>query len=187
MSVQSGQDTAVVGVLTVSDRASAGEYKDLGGPAVVEYVSSHFIGPPSVVTRIVPDERDTIAGAIKELARNCDLVLTTGGTGPAPRDVTPEATSDACVKLLPGFGERMRMATVDKVPTAILARQTAGVCGESLVVNLPGSVKAIPECLDTVLLAIPHTVRLVGAKRSLALLPEFHRAGSYCKQCDVTH
>lgn len=187
MSAEAGQDVAVVGILTVSDRASTGEYKDLGGPAVVEYVTSHFVGPPSVVTKIVPDEREDIASAIKELSARCDLVLTTGGTGPAPRDVTPEATCNACVKLLPGFGERMRMATVERVPTAILARQTAGVCGEALVINLPGSVKAIPECLDAVLLAISHAVRLVGAKRKLTLLPEFHRTGSFCKDCDVMH
>lgn len=178
---------ATVGVLTVSDRAAAGAYADLGGPAVEAYVAAHFRGPPAVERALVADERADIAAAIARLAASCDLVLTTGGTGPAPRDVTPEATADACAKLLPGFGERMRAASVEAVPTAILARQTAGVCGRALVVNLPGSVRAIPECLDAVLLAIPHAVRLVGAKGVLELLPDFHRAGAFCKECDVTH
>jgi molybdopterin adenylyltransferase len=182
-----GGEVAAVGILTVSDRASSGEYEDQGGPAVSAYVSSHFAGPLRFVTEVVPDEQDRIAEAIKKLASSCDLVLTTGGTGPAPRDVTPEATMQACSKLLPGFGEQMRMSTVAAVPTAILARQTAGVCGTALVINLPGSVKAIPECLDSVLLAIPHAVRLVEAKGKLALLPEFHRAGAFCKECDLTH
>jgi molybdopterin adenylyltransferase len=185
--MESAGEAPAVGILTVSDRAFRGDYDDLGGPAVAEYVQSHFAGPPMTVTRVVPDERAEIAAAISELAASCGLVLTTGGTGPAPRDVTPEATADACQKLLPGFGERMRTATVDAVPTAILSRQTAGVCGEALVINLPGSVKAIAECLDTVLQAIPHAVRLVGAKRALTLVPEFHRAGMHCKECNVTH
>jgi molybdopterin adenylyltransferase len=178
---------AVVGVLTVSDRASSGEYEDKGGPEVAAYVTSHFAGPPAVEAEVVPDDEAAIASAIRRLAARCDLVLTTGGTGPAPRDVTPEATVAVCDKLLPGFGEAMRAASAAAVPTAILARQTAGVCGRSLVVNLPGSVKAIAECLDAVLLAIPHAVRLVGAERRLVLLPAFHRAGAYCKECDATH
>lgn len=181
------ENAATVGILTVSDRAFSGEYEDKGGPAVGAYVMSHFAGPPTTLHEVVPDEQDRIAAAIRILSSKCDLVLTTGGTGPAPRDVTPEATVAACGKLLPGFGEQMRMSTVAAVPTAILARQTAGVCGECLVVNLPGSVKAIPECLDAILLAIPHAVRLVGAKGKLALLPAFHRAGAFCKECDATH
>lgn len=176
-----------VGVLTVSDRGAANAEYDKGGPAVEAYVTSRFRGPPTVKRELVPDDRAQIAAAISALAAVCELVLTTGGTGPAPRDVTPEATADACAKMLPGFGERMRAASVDAVPTAILARQTAGVCGTALVVNLPGSLRAIPECLDAVLLAIPHAVRLAGAEAKLELRPEFHRAGAFCKECDVTH
>lgn len=179
--------TAVVGVLVVSDRASSGVYEDRGGPAVVDYIESHFEGPPRTVKLMVPDQRDKICSAICTLAKECDLVLTTGGTGPSPRDVTPEATEDACGKMLPGFGERMRTATVDAVPTAILSRQTAGVCGNALVVNLPGSVKAIAECLDTVLHAIPHAVKLVEANGALKLLPRYHRSGRPCSECNVTH
>jgi molybdopterin adenylyltransferase len=186
-STPASAELAVVGVLTVSDRAFRGEYEDLGGPAVCSYVRSHFAGPPTLVCRVVADERVDISRALRELADACDLVLTTGGTGPAPRDVTPEATADACDKLIPGFGERMRAVSVDAVPTAILSRQSAGVCGTTLVVNLPGSVKAIPECLDAVLVAIPHAVRLVGARRALKLLPKYHVPGAFCKECNATH
>jgi molybdopterin adenylyltransferase len=189
MSAQSSHasDNAVVGVLTVSDRAFRGEYEDLGGPEVCSYVRSHFAGPPELVCKVVADERSHIADALRELSAQCDLVLSTGGTGPAPRDVTPEATADACEKLIPGIGERMRAVSADRVPTAILSRQSAGICGTSLVVNLPGNVKAIPECLDAVLVALPHAVRLAGAKRTIKLLPEFHVPGGFCKECNVSH
>lgn len=179
--------TGCVGVLTVSDRASRGEYVDKGGPEVCKYVVSHFTGPPALKTCIVPDEEDSITEAIVRLSSTCDLVLTTGGTGPAPRDVTPEATEKACKKMLPGFGERMRTATVEQVPTAILSRQTAGICGKSLVINLPGSVKAIAECLDTVLPAIPHAVRLAGAPGTLKLSQEFHKPCTSCPGCSTTN
>ena len=113
--------------------------------------------------RLVPDEVDAIAAAIRELAdAGCCLVVTTGGTGPAPRDVTPEATERVCTKLLPGFGERMRQVSLQYVPTAILSRQTAGVCGRALVVNLPGRPKSIRECLDAVFPAIPYCVDLIN-------------------------
>lgn len=187
MSSDEGLPLPTVGVLTVSDRGAANADYDKGGPAVEAYVRERFRGPPVVMRELVPDDREQIASAIRTLAPVCELILTTGGTGPAPRDVTPEATTDACAKMLPGFGERMRMASVDKVPTAILARQTAGLCGTTLVINLPGSLRAIPECMDAVLLAIPHAVRLAGAAIKLELRPEFHRAGAFCKECDVTH
>lgn len=176
-----------VGVLTVSDRAHRGEYEDRGGPAVAAYVQAHFAAPLEIVAEVVPDERATIERALRGLAARCCLVLTTGGTGPAPRDVTPEATAACCDKLLPGFGELMRAVSVAKVPTAILSRQTAGICGAALVVNLPGSPKAIAECMDPVLVAIPHAIRLAEGKQVLRLKPEFHTPGRMCQECGVTH
>lgn len=186
--MSSQQDTTpTVGILTVSDRASRGEYEDRGGPTVVAYVESHFAGEVLIERMIVPDERGQVESAIKELASKCCLVLTTGGTGPAPRDITPEATESVCGKLLPGFGEVMRATSVAKVPTAILSRQTAGICGNSLVVNLPGSPKAIAECLDPVLPAIPHAVRLAENKQQLRLKPEYHTKGRNCQECGIAH
>lgn len=157
-----------IGVLTVSDRASRGEYPDLGGPAIEEYlndvVSSSFVS----VSRIISDEIDEIEACLIELCddEDCCLVITTGGTGPAVRDVTPEATESVCDKLLPGFGELMRTVSLTKVPTAILSRQTAGIRSNddgsgALVVNLPGSPKAIAECLDAVFAAIPYCIDLI--------------------------
>ncbi|CDF37569.1 unnamed protein product [Chondrus crispus] len=179
--------TPVIGILTVSDRAFAREYEDRGGPAISAYLTSHFLPPFTVETAIVPDEQPQIESAIKRLATTCALVLTTGGTGPAPRDVTPEATEACCQRMLPGFGERMRAVSVEKVPTAILSRQTAGICDRCLVVNLPGSPKAIAECLDPVLPAIPHAVRLARGRNTLKLKPEFHPTGRMCQECNVTH
>lgn len=184
-SATGGPAPATVGILTVSDRASRGDYADRGGPAVESYMRSHFI-IGSIESRLVPDEADQIASAIRELASHCCIVLTTGGTGPAARDVTPEATAAVCGKLLPGFGERMRAASWDKVPTAILSRQTAGICGSALVVNLPGSPRAIAECLDPILQAIPHAVRLQEGRQSLRLLPEFQtKKKGDCKEADA--
>ena len=153
-----------IGVLTVSDRASRGEYVDRGGPAIREYLLGVMTSPFQTVSRIVPDERETIESVLIELCDldGCALVVTTGGTGPAPRDVTPEATEAVCDKLLPGFGELMRKVSLEKVPTAILSRQTAGVRGKTLIVNLPGQPKAIAECLDAVFPAIPYCVDLIG-------------------------
>lgn len=155
---------AKIGVLTVSDRASRGEYTDRGGPAVREYLLGVLTSPFQTVSRIVPDEKDAIESVLIELCDldGCALVVTTGGTGPAPRDVTPEATEAVCDKLLPGFGELMRKVSLEKVPTAILSRQTAGVRGKTLIVNLPGQPKAIAECLDAVFPAIPYCVDLIG-------------------------
>jgi len=153
---------ALIGILTVSDRASRGEYADEGGPAIRDYLGEVLASPWEPREQIVPDELAAITGAIRDLAAaGCCLVVTTGGTGPAPRDVTPEATEQACAKLLPGFGELMRHVSLKYVPTAILSRQTAGVCGRALVVNLPGRPKSIRECLDAVFPAIPYCVDLI--------------------------
>jgi molybdopterin adenylyltransferase len=152
----------LIGILTVSDRASRGEYADEGGPAIRDYLAEVLSSQWEAREKIVPDDLDTIAAAIRELAAaGCCLIVTTGGTGPAPRDVTPEATEQACTKLLPGFGELMRKVSLESVPTAILSRQTAGVCGRALVVNLPGRPKSIRECLDAVFPAIPYCVDLI--------------------------
>ena len=153
---------ARIGILTVSDRASRGEYADEGGPAIRAYLGEVLSSAWEPRERIVPDDVDAIAAAIREFAADgCCLVVTTGGTGPAPRDVTPEATERVCVKLLPGFGELMRKVSLDKVPTAILSRQTAGVSGRALVVNLPGRPRSIRECLDAVFPAIPYCIDLI--------------------------
>jgi molybdopterin adenylyltransferase len=151
-----------IGILTVSDRASRGEYADEGGPVIRAYLAEVLESAWEAQERIVPDDLEAIAGAIQDLAdAGCCLVVTTGGTGPAPRDVTPEATERVCAKLLPGFGELMRKVSLEKVPTAILSRQTAGVCGRALVVNLPGRPKSIRECLDAVFPAIPYCIDLI--------------------------
>jgi molybdopterin adenylyltransferase len=153
---------ALIGILTVSDRASRGEYEDEGGPAIRGYLAEVLASPWEPRERVVSDDVDAIATAIRDLAATgCCLVVTTGGTGPAPRDVTPEATERVCTKMLPGFGERMRQVSLQYVPTAILSRQTAGVCGGALVVNLPGRPKSIRECLDAVFPAIPYCVDLI--------------------------
>jgi molybdopterin adenylyltransferase len=153
---------AKIGILTVSDRASRGEYADEGGPAIRDYLAEVLASPWEAREQIVPDELEAIAAAIRRLAdEGCCLVVTTGGTGPAPRDVTPEATERVCTKMLPGFGELMRQVSLKYVPTAILSRQTAGVCGTALVVNLPGRPKSIRECLNAVFPAIPYCVDLI--------------------------
>ncbi|NKB90328.1 MAG: molybdopterin adenylyltransferase [Acidobacteria bacterium] len=153
-----------IGVVTVSDRASRGEYEDRGGPAVVEYVDRVLVTPHEAEIHVVADETDLISETLVHLAdaAGCCLVITTGGTGPAPRDVTPEATEAVCERMLPGFGEAMRTESLRFVPTAILSRQTAGTRGGCLIVNLPGSPKAIAECLDAVFAAVPYCIDLVG-------------------------
>jgi molybdopterin adenylyltransferase len=155
---------ARIGIVTVSDRASRGEYEDRGGPAIQACLQDVLTSPWEAVIRVIPDEQATIEQALVDLAdrEGCCLIVTTGGTGPAPRDVTPEATEAVCEKLLPGFGELMRKVSLEKVPTAILSRQTAGIRGRSLVLNLPGQPKAIAECLDAVFPAIPYCVDLIG-------------------------
>jgi molybdopterin adenylyltransferase len=154
--------SVLIGILTVSDRASRGEYADEGGPAIRDYLAEVLTSAWQPREQIVPDDLDTIAAAIHQLAEvGCCLIVTTGGTGPAPRDVTPEATEKVCTKMLPGFGELMRQVSLRYVPTAILSRQTAGVCGGALVVNLPGRPKSIRECLDAVFPAIPYCIDLI--------------------------
>ncbi len=155
---------ARIGILTVSDRASRGEYEDRGGPAVQEYLEQVLTSTWQAITEIVPDELSIVSAALQRLAdeRDCCLIVTTGGTGPAPRDITPEATWAVCEKELPGFGELMRQVSLQKVPTAILSRQTAGIRGRSLIVNLPGQPRAISECLDAVFPAIPYCIDLIG-------------------------
>lgn len=153
-----------VGILTVSDRASRGEYEDKSGPAIHAYIEDVVTAAWEPVMKIVPDEQPQIEAALIALAddEKCSLIVTTGGTGPAPRDITPEATEVVCQKMMPGFGELMRHVSLRAVPTAILSRQTAGIRGQSLIVNLPGSPKAIKECLDAVMPAIPYCVELIG-------------------------
>lgn len=157
-------DIARIGLVTVSDRASRGEYEDRGGPAIREYLSDILVSPWEAVTRVVPDELPELTGVLRELVDQeaCCLIITTGGTGPALRDITPEATAAVCQKMLPGFGEQMRQVSLQKVPTAILSRQTAGICGQCLIVNLPGQPRAIQECLDAVFPAIPYCIDLLG-------------------------
>ncbi|HRF01905.1 MAG TPA: molybdopterin adenylyltransferase [Pirellulaceae bacterium] len=158
---------ARIGIVTVSDRASRGEYEDLGGPAIEAYLREVLSVAWEPVRRLVPDERPAISAALIELidVERCSLVVTTGGTGPALRDVTPEGTRDVIEKELPGFGELMRSVSLQYVPTAILSRQTAGVRGSGLIVNLPGQPRAIAQCLDAVMPAIPYALDLIGGAR----------------------
>ncbi len=151
--------TARIGIVTVSDRASAGVYADEGGPAIDAYFRKVLTSPWEAVARVIPDDRATIAQTLRDLAEKegCCLIVTTGGTGPAPRDVTPEATEDVVEKSMPGFGELMRQVSLAKV----LSRQTAGIRGKSLIVNLPGRPRAIAECLDAVMPAIPYCIDLI--------------------------
>ncbi len=155
-------EPARIGIVTVSDRASRGEYEDRGTPAIRQYLERVLTSDWSADAVVIPDEQPQVEQAIRDLAaRGCSLILTTGGTGPAARDITPEATEAVCTKLLPGFGEAMRTVSLRVVPTAILSRQTAGICDGALVVNLPGQPKAIAECLDAVFAAIPYCVDLI--------------------------
>jgi molybdopterin adenylyltransferase len=156
-----------IGIVTVSDRAFQGIYADQGGPGIEAALARILATPWRAVRRLVPDERPAIEDALIELAdvEACALIVTTGGTGPAPRDVTPEATEAVCDRLLPGFGELMRAVSVRHVPTAILSRQLAGTRGRALLVNLPGKPSAIAECLDAVFPAIPYAIDLIGGPR----------------------
>lgn len=156
--------SARIGIVTLSDRASAGVYEDLSGKAIREVLTEWLASPWEAVVRLIPDDRATIEKTLIELCdeQKCGLVVTTGGTGPAPRDVTPEATEAVCEKMMPGFGELMRKKSLEKVPTAILSRQTAGIRKSSLIVNLPGKPASIRECLEAVFPAIPYCVDLIG-------------------------
>ena len=160
-------DRPRIGVVTVSDRAALGVYADESGPAIVAALRDYLATECEYDVRLVPDEPPQIAGALRELAAaGCCLVCTTGGTGPAPRDVTPEVIREVCHKELPGFGEQMRAASLRAgVPTAILSRQTAGIRGRTLIVNLPGRPKAIRENLEAVFPAIPYCLDLIGGPR----------------------
>ena len=158
---------AVIGIVTASDRASAGVYEDVSGPAIQAYFQRVLLTPFTIARRVIPDGLESVRDTIVDLADNvgCDLVLTTGGTGPAPRDLTPEATLLAAPRELPGFGEKMRAASLAQTPTAILSRQTAAHRGKCLVINLPGSPRSIALCLDAVMGAVPYCLDLIGAAR----------------------
>jgi len=153
-----------IGIVTVSDRASEGAYADEGGPAILGFLQEALRSPWTAEYRCVPDEQAVIEKTLIELTDRvgCSVVVTTGGTGPAPRDVTPEATEAVCEKMLPGFGEQMRAISLQYVPTAILSRQVGGVRHRSLVFNLPGRPKAIRETIDEVWKAVPYCVDLIG-------------------------
>lgn len=154
---------AKIGILTVSDRASAGLYEDLSGKAIIQTLSSYIKSEWESVYEVIPDEQPLIEEALRDMSemQECCLIVTTGGTGPAVRDVTPEATEAVCDKMMPGFGELMRQVSLQYVPTAILSRQTAGIKGKTLIVNLPGKPKSIKECLDAVFPAIPYCIDLL--------------------------
>ena len=152
-----------IGFVTVSDRASRGEYEDKGGPAMLAELQSMLSTEFEPVCRVIPDEQHVIEEVLRELCdqQDCCLVVTTGGTGPAPRDLTPEATEAVCDKLLDGFGEQMRAVSLKFVPTAILSRQIAGIRGSSLIINLPGKPSAIGDCLQAVFPAVPYCIDLI--------------------------
>ena len=163
--MENAKTTPRIGILTVSDRASQGVYEDKGGPAIRDWVTRALTTPWEAVVRLIPDEQAQIEAALIDLAdrEGCCLIVTTGGTGPALRDVTPEATEAVCGKMLPGFGELMRSASLKFVPTAILSRQTAGVRGKALILNLPGKPSAIDDCLQAVFPAIPYCLDLIDS------------------------
>lgn len=168
-----------LGILTISDRASRGVYDDRSGPAIGDLYTRWLAPPWQTAYRLVPDDQSAIEAALRELADEvgCPLIVTTGGTGPAPRDVTPEATAAVCDRLLPGFGEQMRAVSLQSVPTAILSRQLAGSRGTSLIINLPGKPTAIEECLRAVWPAVPFCIELLGGPRLVCTdaAPRAHR------------
>ncbi len=153
-----------IGIINVSDRASLGIYEDIPGKAIVQTLSEYIKSPWEKVYAVIADEQDLLEMAMKDMAdnKNCCLIITSGGTGPALRDVTPEATEAVCDKMMPGFGELMRTISLQFVPTAILSRQTAGIRNQTLIVNLPGKPKAIRQCLDAVFPAIPYCIDLLN-------------------------
>lgn len=155
--------TIKIGVLTASDRASAGVYEDLSGQAIIDTLNDYLTSEWQPVYKVIPDDQPIVEDALIEMAdkEQCCLVVTTGGTGPAPRDLVPEATESVCNKMMPGFGELMRQVSLQYVPTAILSRQTAGIRNKTLIINLPGKPKSIRECLDAVFPAVPYCVDLI--------------------------
>ncbi len=160
-------DRARIGVVTVSDRASAGVYEDISGKEIIAALGEYLTSPWQVEYRLVADEQPLIEALLKQLVdeQGCCLVVTTGGTGPAARDVTPEATEAVCQRMMPGFGELMRAESLKYVPTAILSRQTAGLRGNALIINLPGKPKAIRQCLAAVFPAVPYCIDLMNGPR----------------------
>ena len=156
-----------IGIINVSDRASLGIYEDLPGKAIVQTLNEYLLSPWQKEYSIIPDEQDIIEMTLIEMAdvKDCNLIITSGGTGPCKRDVTPEATEAVCDKMMPGFGELMRMESLKYVPTAILSRQTAGIRNKTLIVNLPGKPKSIRQCLDAVFPAIPYCIELLEGPR----------------------
>lgn len=158
--------TARIACVTVSDRAAAGEYEDRSGPAMADWVARVVTSPVEVTRHVIPDGREVVAETLRQLADDgADLILVSGGTGPAPRDQTPEAVLDVIEKELEGFGEEMRRASLREVPTAILSRQTAGIRGATLIITLPGKPAAIDTCLKAVFAAVPYCLDLMGAAR----------------------
>ena len=163
-------DPVRIGIVSISDRASSGVYEDQGLPALQAWLTGALRNPIEFQPRLIPDERALISATLRELVDEvrCDLVLTTGGTGPAPRDVTPEATLDVAEREMPGFGEQMRQISLHFVPTAILSRQVAVIRGKSLIINLPGQPKAIAETLaghekaSGIFAAVPYCIDLIG-------------------------
>ena len=161
--LMSADETCRFGILTASDRATAGEYEDRSGPAIKQFLEEALTSPWEVSRRLVEDEQEVIEQALIDLCEEgCSVIITTGGTGPAPRDVTPEATEAVCERMLPGFGEQMRAISLKHVPTAVLSRQTAGIRGSTLILNLPGSPRSIREILDEIFAAVPYCVDLIG-------------------------
>ena len=157
------EETCRFGILTASDRATAGEYEDRSGPAINQFLEEALTSPWDVSRRLVEDEQEVIEQALIDLCEEgCSVIITTGGTGPAPRDVTPEATEAVCERMLPGFSEQMRAISLKHVPTAVLSRQTAGIRGSTLILNLPGSPRSIREILDEIFAAVPYCVDLIG-------------------------
>lgn len=156
-----------IGLVTVSDRASAGIYEDKGGPALQDFLEQCIVSDHTFIHRVIPDVADTISATLIELVdtEGCSLIITTGGTGPSPRDVTPEATEAVCDRMLPGFGELMRRVSLQVVSTAILSRQTAGTRGTCLIINVPGKPSAIADCLNAVMPAVPYCIDLIGGER----------------------
>jgi molybdopterin adenylyltransferase len=166
-----------IGILTISDRASRGEYEDVSGKAINDFLTRAVQSNWVAIVKIVPDGVDSVAAALIDMTdrEDCDVVLTTGGTGPAPRDLTPEGTRMVITRELEGFGELMRRVSLEQVPTAILSRQTAGTRGRFLIVNLPGRPSAIEVCLNAVFPAIPYCLDLIGA-RPIEVNPDVCRA-----------
>jgi molybdopterin adenylyltransferase len=160
------RQTARIAIVIVSDRAASGEYEDKGGPGAESWLRDVITSPVEIARHIIPDGREGVAAKLRELAeRGTDLILVTGGTGPAPRDQTPEAVIDVMDKELAGFGEEMRRASLAEVPTAILSRQTAAIRDASLIITLPGKPSAIATCLNAVFAAVPYCLDLMGAAR----------------------